>query len=92
MEKGKWEREKEKEERREMEKGKWERGKRKWEKEKGKKDKGASAFPDMFFTFVPVPCREENESALFLLEPSQRVTVKQKRGLRFRGSEEDVNV
>lgn len=54
-------------------------------KKKGKKikpfreakgERGASpAFPKMCFTFVLAPRREENESALFLLEPSQGVTV-----------------
>lgn len=55
------------------------------EKKKGKKikpfteakgERGASpAFPKTCFTFVLALRREENESALFLLEPSQGVTV-----------------
>lgn len=41
------------------------------EKQKGK----GKVLPKMWFTFVPVPCRKKNKSALFLLEPSQRVTM-----------------
>lgn len=48
------------------------------ENQKGK----GKLLPKMWFTFVPVPCRKKNKSALFLLEPSQRVAM-QKRSTAY---------